>query len=170
MIGPRSPVPMVRPSTEATGARPAKVPVTNDSSAPYTSDRLNLRSSASMPSSPQRRSTLARVMPWRQWSPVEVHTAPRRTMKKWVELQVATNPSGSSMRASSAPALAAWMQAVMQFSLEWVLSFGSWTSGRPRRTCTVNSDIPAVAVDGRGALYSGIVTIVGGEMVNRGSW
>ena len=38
-------------------------------------------------------------------------------MKKWVELQVATKPCGSSISASSAPASAAWMQAVMQFSL-----------------------------------------------------
>ena len=34
VAGPRSPEPMVRPSTLATGATPANVPVTNDSSAP----------------------------------------------------------------------------------------------------------------------------------------
>ena len=44
-------------------------------------------------------------MPGMQYCPVEVQTSPRRTMKKWVELQVATKPSGSSIRASSAPAL-----------------------------------------------------------------
>ena len=37
--------------------------------------------------------------------PDEVHTSPRRTMKKCVELQVATNPCGSSISASSAPAV-----------------------------------------------------------------
>ena len=68
-------------------------------------------------------------MPGMQYWPVEVHTSPRRTMKKWVELQVATKPWGSSISASSAPALAAWMQAVMQLSLEWELSFWSCTSG-----------------------------------------
>ncbi len=71
--------------------------------------------------------------------PVEVHTSPLRTMKKCVELQVATKPCGSSISASSAPALVAWMQAVMQLSLLWLLSLGSCTSGAPRRTCTVNS-------------------------------
>ena len=33
-IGPRSPLPKTRPSTDLTGATPAKVPVTNASSAP----------------------------------------------------------------------------------------------------------------------------------------
>ena len=35
---------------------------------------------------------LPRVMPGMQYCPVEVQTSPRRTMKKWVELQVATKP------------------------------------------------------------------------------
>ncbi len=35
-------------------------------------------------------------------------TSPRRTMAKFVELQVATNPEGSSIRPSSTPALAAF--------------------------------------------------------------
>ena len=80
---------------------------------------------------------LARVMPGMQYWPVEVHTSPRRMMKKWVELQVATNPRGSSIRASSAPAFIACTQAAMQLSLEWELSFWSCTSGAPRLTFTV---------------------------------
>ena len=36
-----------------------------------------------------------------------------------------------------APALSAWMQAMMQLSLLWLLSFGSCTSGAPRRIETV---------------------------------
>ena len=72
---------------------------------------------------------LPRVMPGMQYCPVEVHSSPRRTMKKCVELQVATKPCGSSISASSAPALAAWMQAVMQLSFECELSFWSCTSG-----------------------------------------
>ena len=91
-------------------------------------------------------------------------------MKKWVELQVATNPWGSSISASSAPALVAWMQARMQLSLEWLLSFGSCTSDGPRRTCTVNSRIPRAATDGSGTLYSGMITMVAGPTVTRGSW
>ena len=50
-------------------------------------------------------------------------------MKKWVELQVATKPCGSSISASSAPASIAWMQAVMQLSFECELSLGSCTAG-----------------------------------------
>ena len=81
-------------------------------------------------------------MPPRQYSGGEVQSSPLRTMKKCVELQVATNPSGSSISASSAPALAAWMQARMQFSLEWELSFWSCSAGPVRRTCTVKSVMP----------------------------
>ena len=91
-------------------------------------------------------------------------------MKKWVELQVATNPCGSSISASSAPAFVAWMQARMQLSLEWLLSFGSCTSGGPRRTWTVNRRMPRTATAGSGALYSGMMTTVAGPMVTRGSW
>ena len=91
-------------------------------------------------------------------------------MKKWVELQVATKPCGSSMSASSAPALVAWMHAWMQFSFEWLLSFGSCTSGAPRRTCTVNSRTPRVSRLGSGTLYSGMMTTVAGPMVTLGSW
>ena len=59
-------------------------------------------------------------------------------MKKCVELHVATNPCGSSISASSAPAVYAWMQAVMSFSFECALSLGSSVSGAARRTCVVN--------------------------------
>jgi hypothetical protein len=62
-----------------------------------------------MPAARQIASTFARVMPPRQYMPVEVHTSgpsgPLRTMKKCVELQVATKPCGSSISASSAPAV-----------------------------------------------------------------
>ena len=90
-------------------------------------------------------------------------------MKKWVELQVATKPCGSSISASSAPASVAWMQAVMQLSLECELSFGSCTSGKPRRTWTVNRVMPRSAISGSGSLYSGTITIVAGEITTRGS-
>jgi hypothetical protein len=73
--------------------------------------------------------TLPRVMPPRQYWQVDVHTSPLRTMKKWLELQVATKPCGSSINASSAPAVYAWMQAVMQLCLLCELSLGSCTSG-----------------------------------------
>ena len=88
-----------------TGTSPANVPVTNASSALYTSVRLKLFSYAGIPASSQTRSTFARVMPPRQYMPDDVHTSPRRTMKKCVELQVATKPCGSSISASSAPAV-----------------------------------------------------------------
>jgi len=57
-----------------------------------------------MPLSRHSPMTLALVMPPRQYWPVDVHTSPLRTMKKCVELQVATKPWGSSISASSAPA------------------------------------------------------------------
>ena len=50
-------------------------------------------------------------------------------MKKCVELQVATKPCGSSIRLRRRRRLSAWMQAVMQLSLLWLLSLGSCTSG-----------------------------------------
>ena len=90
-----------------------------------------------MPLSLHRRIMLPRVMPGMQYCPDEVQTSPRLTMKKWVELQVATKPRGSSIKASSAPAFMAWTQAVMQLSFECELSFWSCTSGAPRRTFTV---------------------------------
>ena len=107
--GPRSPVPITRPSTERTGATPAKVPVTNASWALYTSVRLNVFSCAVMPWWRLIASTLPRVMPPRQNRPSEVHTSGSSgvpfTTKKWVLLQVATKPCGSSISASSAPAV-----------------------------------------------------------------
>jgi hypothetical protein len=49
---------------------------------------------------------LARVIPASENRPSEVQTSPPRvTMKKWVLLQVATKPCGSSISASSAPAV-----------------------------------------------------------------
>ena len=71
---------------------------------------------------------------------------------------------------SIAPALAAWMQARMQFSFEWLFSFGSCTSAGPRRTCTVKRLNGRVAVSGVGVFHSGMMTMVGVEMVTRGSW
>jgi len=44
------------------------------------------------------------VIPLNEYAPVEVHSSPLRTMKKLVELQLATKPRGSSISASSAPA------------------------------------------------------------------
>ena len=91
-------------------------------------------------------------------------------MKKCVELQVATKPSGSSISASSAPAFVAWMQARMQFSLECELSFWSCSAGPVRRTCTVKSVMPFSTTSGFGSLYSGMMTMVAGPIVTRGSW
>jgi len=62
------------------------------------------------------------------------------------------------------------MQAVMSFSLEWALSFGSSVSGAARRTCVVNSVMPSVTVAGRGSLCSAMITTVAGPIVTRGSW
>ena len=50
---PRSPVPILRPSTSTTGVIPPKVPVTNASSAPYTSVREKGRSKTGMSSARQ---------------------------------------------------------------------------------------------------------------------
>ena len=58
----------------------------------------------------------------------------------------------------------------MQLSLECEFHFGSCTSGRPRRIDTVYSRTPWVRVSGRAVLYSGMITMVGGVIVNRGSW
>ena len=127
--------------------------------------RRSGRNPSRTPECPLRAATASswpRVMPPRQYSPVEVHTSPLRTMKKCVELQVATKPCGSSISASSAPACVAWMQARMQLSLQCELSFGSCTAGSPRRTCTVNSLSPRSYTAGIGFLYSGMITIVAG--------
>ena len=78
-------------------------------------------------------------------------------MKKCVELQVATKPCGSSISASSAPAVYAWMHAVMSLSLLCELSFGSRTSGPGRRTCTVNKLMPRSTTAVVGDLYSGMI-------------
>ena len=68
--------------------------------------RLNVVSRAVMPASRHTARTFPRVIPPRQNRPSEVHTSPSGvTMKKWVELQVATKPWGSSISASSAPAV-----------------------------------------------------------------
>ena len=59
---------------------------------------------------------------------------------------------------------------IPEFSLLWLLSFGSSTSGKPRRTCTVNSVRPCASVSGLASLNSGMMTTVAGPMVTRGSW
>lgn len=165
---------MRRPSTSRTGTTPANVPVQNASVALYTSVRLKVVSRAVIPASRQTRSALALVMPPRQNLPSEVHTSgpssPGRTTKKWVELQLATKPCGSSISASSAPAVWAWMQALMSFSLLCALSFGSSVSGVARRTWVVNSVMPRSRVSGCGCLCSAIITTVAGPTVARGSW
>ena len=93
------------------------------------------------------------MIPPRQNRPSDVQTSPARvTMKKWVLLQVATKPCGSSISASSAPAVYAWMQAWMSLSLLCALKLGSSVSGVARRTCVVNSVIPSVTVAGIGSL------------------
>jgi hypothetical protein len=56
----------LRPSTSTTGVRPPKVPVTNASSAPYTSVREKARSETGMPSARQSATTVRRVMPFRE--------------------------------------------------------------------------------------------------------
>ena len=67
---------------------------------------LNVVSRCATPWFRHTSSTLPRVMPPRQNRPSEVHTSPWGvTMKKCVELQVATKPCGSSISASSAPAV-----------------------------------------------------------------
>ena len=83
---------------------------------------------------------------------------------------MATKPCGSSISASSAPAVYAWMHAVMSLSLLCELSFGSTTSGYGRRTCTVNSVMPFSTTSGRGTLCSAMITTVAGPIVTRGSW
>jgi hypothetical protein len=60
------------------------------------------------------------------------------------------------------------MQAWMQLSLEWELSFWSCMSGAVRRMVEVNSEMPSGL--GEGALYSGMMTMVASPMVTRGSW
>ena len=76
----------------------------------------------------------------------------------------------SSISASSAPAVYAWMHAVMSLSLLCELSFGSTTSGYGRRTWTVNSVMPFSTTSGRGTLCSAMITTVAGPIVTRGSW
>lgn len=55
----------------------------------------------------------ARVMPGIWYLVVAVQTSPSRTMKKLTLLHVATNPWGSSISPSSAPALFAYRQELM---------------------------------------------------------
>ena len=69
-----------------------------------------------------------------------------------------------------APAVYAWMQAVMSFSFECEFSFGSSVSGAARRTCVVKSVMPSVTVAGSGSLCSAMITTVAGPTVTRGSW
>ena len=70
--------------------------------------RLNVFSSAVMSCARHIATTLPRVIPPRQKRPSDVQTSGSSgvpfTMKKWVLLQVATKPCGSSISASSAPA------------------------------------------------------------------
>ena len=58
----------------------------------------------------------------------------------------------------------------MQLSLLWLLSFGSCTSGKPRRTWTVKSVRPAASVSGLAFFHSAMMTTVAGPIVTRGSW
>ena len=73
-------------------------------------------------------------------------------------------------KSTSAPAVYAWMQAVMSLSFECVLSLGSSVSGAARRTCVVKSVMPSVTVAGSGSLCSAMMTTVAGPIVTRGSW
>ena len=161
---------MTRPSTSVTGIWPAKVPVTNASSALYTDMRVKSVSTHEIPLSRQRRMTFARVIPGSWYLVVGVMTAPSRTMKKLVLLQVATKPWGSSIRLSSTPTWFAWMHAAMQLSLEWVFSCWSCMSGALRRTWHVCRRIPFSFGPSLALLCSGKMKIPGWPRVVAGFW
>src|SRR6185312_10269433 len=91
-------------------------------------------------------------------------------MKKLVELQLATKPFGSSISASSAPALIAWINAWIRLRRLWLLRRRSKTSGVLHRNVDVKSASPVALLSGFGVLYSATMTIVGRPTANRGSW
>ena len=91
-------------------------------------------------------------------------------MKKFVELQLATKPRGSSISASSAPALIAWISAWMRLSRLCELSRRSKTSGPLVRNVEVKSDSPLDLDSGRGVLYSATMANVALPITKRGSW
>ena len=109
---------IVLPSTFVTGVKPPKVPVTNASSAEYTSVKEKGFSNAFKPFSLAISITSSLVIPFRQYYPVDVQTCPFLTMKKFVALHVATAPVGSSIKASSAPASMACTRAITSWSFE----------------------------------------------------
>ena len=91
-------------------------------------------------------------------------------MKKLVELQLATKPCGSSISASSAPALIAWISAWIRLSRLCELSRRSKTSGALQRNVDVKSARPFAFDSGSGVLYSATITTVAVPIAKRGSW
>src|SRR6476646_7642539 len=105
-----------------------------------------------MPASRAISNASPRVIPPRQYLPLDVQTSPLRTMKKCVELQVATKPCGSSISASSAPACVACTDARIQLSFECELIFWSCTAGFP--PAHVNrEELETALVNGRVRLF-----------------
>ena len=108
-------------------------------------------------------------MPLRQCSPVEVHTCPPVTMKKFVALQVATLPAVSSIRASSAPASMAWSSATTSWIFEWQFQRWSMVSGGGRLTCAVTKRMPCSTTEGSATLCSAMTTMFGPPTTSEGS-
>ena len=135
---------------------PAKVPVTNASLAEWTSVIEKFFSLIDILFSLQISMTAFRVMPGRQYFPIDVQTSPLCKIKKFVELQVETFPFTSSIMPSSAPALSASMHATMQLSLLRVFKRGSWVSEVALLVLTVTSRMPFSFVLLSAFLYSGL--------------
>ena len=88
-------------------------------------------------------------------------------MKKLQALVVLTKPLISSIKASSAPAFSAAMQARIQFNFEWLFNLGSCVIGRPRICGTVASRI-GLGILGREC--SIIIVMVGPDFDKDGCW
>ena len=113
--------------------------------------------------------TLARVTPLKQYSPDEVMTSPWRTQKKLVALQLETKPSGSSIKASSAPASTASSSAMIRFSRLWEFSRMSNMCAGEHRMDAVRRERPRDTSPGSGTLYSATMAMVGLPNALRGS-
>ena len=114
---------------------------------------------------------LPRVMPGMQYWPVDVHSSPRRTMKKWVELQVATKPmriEHQRLVGAGVGGLDAGGDAVELRMRVELLVLHVRSSRGARARCGATR--PLADFSGFGVLYSGMMTMVGAPIVTRGSW
>src|SRR3569832_731933 len=114
--------------------------------------------------------TLARVTPLKQYAPVDVHTTPCFTKKKFVALQLDTEPFGSSINASSAPLSITSSRERTSARRLWEFSRMSSISVGGQRIADVASCRPLWTISPLGSLCSATMTMVVLPRALRGSW